>query len=186
MVRALFIGRFQPFHKGHLRVVTDANAWAEEIILGIAAATDSFSLENPFTAGERAEMIDLAMGEAGVRRARTVAIPDIHNHVIWAGYVVSLCPPFDVVVAHNPVTLELFSKEGFEVRKVPLFSRSRYSGTRVRRLMAAGDNRWVAFVPPAVARYIREIDGDGRMRRMAEAPAATAPPRPAPGRHGHG
>lgn len=177
MVRALFIGRFQPFHRGHLRVVQDTAGWADGIVLGIAAATDSFSLENPFTAGERAEMIDLAMREAGIGQARTVAIPDIHNHAIWAGYVVSLCPPFDVVVAHNPVTLELFRKEGFEVREVPLFSRSRYSGTRVRRLMAAGDDRWVALVPPAVARYIRDIDGDGRMRRMAEAPPAATPPR---------
>lgn len=176
MVRALFIGRFQPFHKGHLRVATDTVAWADELILGIAAATDSFSLENPFTAGERAEMIDLAMGEAGVRRARTVAIPDIHNHAIWAGYVVSLCPPFDVLVAHNPVTLELFREEGYEVREVPLHSRSRYSGTRVRRLMAAGDGRWEGLVPPAVARYIRDIDGDGRMRRMAQAPAAATTP----------
>jgi nicotinamide-nucleotide adenylyltransferase len=123
-------------------------------------------------------MIDLAMREAGITRARTVTIPDIHNHAIWAGYVVSLCPPFDVVVAHNPVTLELFREEGFEVREVPLHSRSRYSGTRVRRLMAAGDGRWEGLVPPAVARYISDIDGDGRMRRMAESPAGVAPRHP--------
>ena len=186
-VRALFIGRFQPFHRGHLKVVVDTAAWADELILGIAAATDSFSLDNPFTAGERAEMLDLAMREAGISRARTVALPDIHNHAIWAGYVVSLCPPFDVLVGHNPVTLELFRREGHEVREVPLYSRSRYSGTRVRRLMAEGDASWEGLVPPAVARYIRDIDGDGRMRRMAGAGAPAAPRRPAGrGRHGRG
>ncbi len=169
MVRALILGRFQPFHGGHLHVTLDVARWADEVIFGIAAATDSFHPDNPFTAGERSEMIALAMREAGVERFRVVAIPDIHNHAIWARYVVSMCPPFDVVVAHNPVTLELFRREGQEVRQVPHHDRERYSGTHIRLLMASG-GEWEPLVPPSVAAYIRSIDGDGRMRRMAGAP----------------
>jgi nicotinamide-nucleotide adenylyltransferase len=85
MVRALILGRFQPFHNGHLHIALETAKWADELLFGIAAATDSFEPDNPFTAGERSEMIDLAMREAGVGRFRAVAIPDIHNHAIWAG-----------------------------------------------------------------------------------------------------
>lgn len=166
-VRALIVGRFQPFHLGHLHVVREVAGWADEVIFGVAAATDSFQPENPFTAGERSEMISMAMREAGIPSFRVVAIPDIHNHAIWAQYVVSMCPPFDVVVAHNPVTLELFRREGHEVRAVAHFRRRSYSGTHVRAVMARG-GPWQDLVPPAVAAYIRSIDGDGRVRRMAE------------------
>ncbi len=166
-VRALIIGRFQPFHLGHLHVVKEVAGWADELIFGVAAATDSFQVENPFTAGERSEMIAVAMREAGIPSFRVVAIPDIHNHAIWAQYVVSMCPPFDVVVAHNPVTLELFRKEGHEVRAVEHFRRRSYSGTHVRAVMAEGGH-WHDLVPASVADYIRSIDGDGRVRRMGE------------------
>ncbi|RLF50463.1 MAG: nicotinamide-nucleotide adenylyltransferase, partial [Thermoplasmata archaeon] len=54
-MRVLFIGRFQPFHNGHAFVVSQFNEY--EIIFVIGSAYNSYSFENPFTAGERCEMI---------------------------------------------------------------------------------------------------------------------------------
>ncbi|MEM3079801.1 MAG: adenylyltransferase/cytidyltransferase family protein, partial [Thermoproteota archaeon] len=51
--RGLFIGRFQPFHLGHLKAVEYIINRVDEVIIGIGSAQYSHTLENPFTAGER-------------------------------------------------------------------------------------------------------------------------------------
>ncbi len=64
---ALLIGRFQPFHNGHLEVVKTISKKCDRMIIGIGSAQLSHTFENPFTAGER-HLIDLA-GVAGYRIA---------------------------------------------------------------------------------------------------------------------
>ncbi|MEM0023032.1 MAG: adenylyltransferase/cytidyltransferase family protein, partial [Archaeoglobaceae archaeon] len=49
-MRALFIGRFQPYHLGHHEVVKKILEEVDELIIGIGSAQESHSLENPFTA----------------------------------------------------------------------------------------------------------------------------------------
>lgn len=169
-MRALIVGRFQPFHNGHLAVVREALEEADEVVIGIAAATDSYQVDNPFTAGERNEMVTLAMREAGVDQFRVVNLPDINNYAVWPRYVVSLCPPFEVVVAHNPTTLELFQDLGYRTRRAKPFQRGDCSGTRIRELMARGGD-WEALVPTAVAGYLGSIDAPGRLRRLGEGDA---------------
>ncbi len=138
----------------------------EEVLIGIAAAADDHTPGNPFTAEERNEMVILALGEAGIRPFRIVDIPDIHNPPVWARYVVSLCPPFDLVVAHNDTTLDLFREIGYQVRKATPYDRETHSGTRVRELMAE-DGDWEMLVPDAVAGYLKDIEGPERVRRLA-------------------
>src|SRR5207302_562889 len=64
--RAFFIGRFQPFHRGHLAMVRRILESNEEIIVGIGSAQYSHTGENPFTAGERYEMIKRALDAEGI------------------------------------------------------------------------------------------------------------------------
>jgi nicotinamide-nucleotide adenylyltransferase len=107
-VRALVIGRYQPFHLGHLHVIREVAREADELIIAIAAAADSGTEKNPFNAEERGEMIGRALQEAGIGPFIVVDVPDIHDPPRWAAYVMGKVPPFDVVVAHNTETLELF------------------------------------------------------------------------------
>lgn len=164
MTRALVVGRFQPFHRGHLAVFKEAASLADELIVCIAAAADSSTADNPFTAAERGEMIRLALDAEGVGPYRVVDVPDIHNYPVWARYVIDLCPEFDLVVAHNPTTLDLFRKEGVEVREATPFDMDTHSGTRIRKLMAEG-GEWEDLVPPVVARFLRDIDAPSRLIR---------------------
>ncbi len=62
-MRGLLIGRFQPFHKGHLYVIGKIAEEVDEIIIGIGSAQKSHCLDNPFTAGERLMMIKKALLE---------------------------------------------------------------------------------------------------------------------------
>lgn len=160
------IGRYQPFHNGHLAVVREIAAEAEELLIGVAAAADSGTPKNPFTAGERNEMIRLALDGAGLAPYRIIDLPDIHNPPVWAKYVANLVPEFDLVVAHSGETLALFEDAGYQVQKATAYDRDTYSGTRIRHLMIEFQ-QWETLVPPPVAEYLRGIDGPARVRRLA-------------------
>ena len=55
--RGLFVGRFNPFHKGHLKAVQDILEQEDEIIIAIGSTQQSHTVSDPFTAGERVLMI---------------------------------------------------------------------------------------------------------------------------------
>lgn len=65
---AVFIGRFQPFHLGHLSVVAQALEKAERVLILVGSANLSRDTRNPFTYDERAELIRAAVHGEGVRR----------------------------------------------------------------------------------------------------------------------
>lgn len=54
---AVFIGRFQPFHNGHLQVIEHGLQIAERVIVLVGSATAASSPKNPFTYEERKTMI---------------------------------------------------------------------------------------------------------------------------------
>jgi cytidyltransferase-related domain len=57
VARALFIGRFQPLHRGHEEVIKWLLGRHEEVVVAIGSANESFTPRNPFTVGERIEML---------------------------------------------------------------------------------------------------------------------------------
>jgi bifunctional NMN adenylyltransferase/nudix hydrolase len=56
----VFIGRFQPFHNGHLQVVEEALKQCQRLIIIIGSARNTRSTHNPFNEVERMEMIEAA------------------------------------------------------------------------------------------------------------------------------
>ncbi|HTT35729.1 MAG TPA: nicotinamide-nucleotide adenylyltransferase [Thermoplasmata archaeon] len=168
MARALLVGRFQPFHAGHLATVRAVRAAHpdEPLILGIGSAQASYTLDNPFTAGERAEMIDRALAEAGVAGCAWVPLVDIDRHALWVAHLESLLPPFRRIHTNNPLTRLLFERAGYVVESPPLVDRDRLQGTRIRALLAAGSDVGDR-VPPAVGAYLRSIDAGGRLKLLA-------------------
>jgi nicotinamide-nucleotide adenylyltransferase len=164
--RSLVIGRFQPFHNGHLEVIRKCAAESKGLVIGIGSAQYSHEPENPFTAGERYLMIDEALKEAKVRNYCLLPIEDLNRYSVWVSHVVSMAPPFKSVYSNNPFTRRLFSEAGFELRDSPLYAREVYSGTTVRQRMIDGDD-WRSLVPDAVAKVIDNIDGVGRIRSIS-------------------
>jgi nicotinamide-nucleotide adenylyltransferase len=179
-VRGLYVGRFQPFHRGHLELVRGLLERAPEVefLLAIGSAEQAYTWENPFTAGERYEMIDRALREAKLRRVAIVPVPDISRHALWVRYLEGLLPPFDRVYTHNPLTHLLFERAGYAVESPPLVERQLHEGSRLRELLAAGADI-APFVPPAVDGYLREIGAAERLLRLRPEPR---PPGPRPPR----
>lgn len=164
--RGLFIGRFQPLHLGHLDVVERLSRQHAEVVVGVGSANVSHTPINPFTGGERVEMIHAALREAGVRNALVLPVPDIGRNTLWVSHVASLVPRFSALYTNNPLMTRLFQEAGHIVRPAPFHAREQYEGTRIRRLML-DDGAWETLVPKAVARVVREVDGLQRLRDIA-------------------
>jgi nicotinamide-nucleotide adenylyltransferase len=179
-VNALLIGRFQPFHKGHLQVIRRVAEECDYVTIGIGSAQFSHTYENPFTAGERHLMISRSLKAEGLENYFLVPIVDVNRYAVWVAHVVSLVPPFQAVYTNNPLARRLFREAGFEVRGSPMFSREEYSGTEIRKRMLKGD-KWEDLVPDGTASVIREIDGVQRLKDLTPKPPLRYADEPAEG-----
>jgi len=165
--RGLYVGRFQPFHLGHLGAIKDILKEVDELIIVIGSAQYSHLLDNPFTAGERMVMIRKALEEAGIDHSRfwIVPVPDVHLHMMWVSAVEGYTPSFDVVYSNEPLTRRLFIEAGYEVKAIRFHKRKIYSSTEIRERMLK-DKSWEKLVPKSVAAFIKEIDGVNRLRDL--------------------
>lgn len=168
-MRGMIVGRFQPFHKGHLNAIKYILKDVDDVIIIIAASQQSHQPINPYTAGERYEMIHHALIDDLKDLKRILIIPanDISDNGLWVAHLTRLVPRFDICYTNNPLTKYLFEQAGKEVRATPLFERKEFSGERVRELMLKDDNGWKKLVPKAVAKVIEEIRGVERLKTIS-------------------
>ena len=54
---AVFIGRFQPFHKGHLHNITQALKVSRKLLINIGSSFNVPNIKNPFSFEQRKQMI---------------------------------------------------------------------------------------------------------------------------------
>lgn len=167
--RALYVGRFQPFHLGHLEAVKYILRNSRELIIVVGSAQHSHTLENPFTAGERAMMVRLALDEAGIDPSRYFIIPvtDLDISGLWVSHVNMFVPSFNIVYTNEPLTRRLFVESAFKVVPIPFFKREICSATEIRRRMLR-DEDWEELIPNSVIKFIREIDGVKRLQELAK------------------
>jgi len=167
--RGLYVGRFQPFHLGHLDAIKTVLKSVDELVIVIGSAQYSHNTTNPFTAGERLVMIRRALQEAGVDHSRfwIVPVPDVHLHMLWVSALEGYTPRFNVVYSNEPLTRRLFMEAGYKVKSIRFFERKIYSSTLIREKMVKDDS-WTTFVPKAVAEFVGEIDGVNRIRDLTQ------------------
>ena len=168
--RGLMLGRFQPFHKGHLALTKQILSECDELLMIIGSAQFNFIDKDPFSAGERMLMIHEALKEAGVDLSRCYIIPvaNDENNARWLAYIRSMVPPFDVLYSGNDFVKYLArSQDSSIVIEDPMFAEiNEYNGTNIRRLMQEG-KPWEHLVPPAVAKVIQQVGGIVRINMLA-------------------
>jgi len=80
---AVYIGRFQPFHLGHLALLNQALALAPHVVVVLGSAHQAPTPKNPFTWQERAEMIRLALPEDERSRIDFLPVRDHYDEARW-------------------------------------------------------------------------------------------------------
>ena len=165
--RGLYVGRFQPFHKGHLKAIKEVLKEVEEIVIVIGSAQYSHNIHNPFTAGERIVMVRQALEEANVDYSKVwiVPVPDVHLHMLWVSALEGYTPHFNIVFSNEPLTRRLFMENKYTVKKIRFFERKQYNSTSIREKMLKNE-KWEDLVPTSVVEYITKIDGINRLRDL--------------------
>lgn len=128
--RALYIGRFQGFHYGHLDVLKQIEAAddVDEIIIGIGSSQYDYlhpSPEaaiqiNPFTYEERKQMIYESIKDVIKKPVHVYPIPDFHNCPKWLKYIEDNLPRFDVYYTNTKREIEVFESNNHKTRRIKI------------------------------------------------------------------
>ena len=162
-MKALYIGRFQPFHKGHLEVIKYLSKRFDHILVGIGSSQYQDTSDNPFSSDERTKMIKDSLKQEKIEGYSIVLITDIHNPPKWVDHVISIVSDFDVVVSNSNFTRGLFEDKGFKTQETPKFNEKEFSGTRIRKRILEGED-WENLVPESVSEIIKDINGVERIK----------------------
>ena len=162
MARALFIGRFQPFHNGHLAVARNILQDLDEVIIGIGSSQEKNTLKNPFSFAERKNMISNTLKKNKINNFKIFSIPDLYDDVKWVNYILKNLPEFSAAYSGNEWTIRCFKKNKIKSKKIKLLKG--VSSTKIRKLMAQNKN-WKNLVPKYVADYIKKINGVEKVRK---------------------
>jgi nicotinamide-nucleotide adenylyltransferase len=160
---AIFIGRFQPFHKGHLEVVKWILKDYERVIIVVGSIQESFTDKNPFTAFERKEMIEKTLSKEGIENYEIFGIPDVPNDAEWAEKIleiVKLDKKEGIVFSENEWTRKSFEKAGAKVLNHPFFFNELHA-TEIRKKIREGE-KWDNLVSEEVFEYLKEIKAEDR------------------------
>ncbi len=94
---AIYIGRFEPVHLGHMALLQRALDIAPRAIVVLGSAWQVRSPKNPFSWQERADMLRGALPEADRDRLQFLPVRDYYNEAVWVQAVrqgvARLAPP---------------------------------------------------------------------------------------------
>lgn len=147
----VFIGRFQPFHLGHKRVVDKALELADNVLLLIGSAGKARSTRNPFTFEERQEMIKAVYPKDKVFFA---PISDAsYNDTMWVTNVQKTVHDF----ARAMINKAGFATHGHADVRIGLIGCEKDHTSYYLKLFPQWGNEAVEFKNPLNATAIREM-----------------------------
>jgi len=163
---ALFLGRFQPLHHGHIYMLNKILKLYKFIKIGVGSSQFSKTKINPFTYEERVNFITSALNKRGItsQRFSIYPIPDIFNASEWVNHVISIIGNFDAIFSNSDWVRQLFQNEGYTLgEKIGIFKK-KYNASHVRKLISKDNKNWTILVPKEVANLIKDYDGIERIR----------------------
>ena len=153
-MKALFVGRFQPMHLGHLKVIKWILKKYDKVIIAIGSSQESNTNKNPFTLEERKIMINNTLKNEGIeeKKYEIFGIPDVHDDKAWVESILKKAK-FDVVFTKNPWTKRCFKVFNIPVKEHPMFDN--ISGSKIRKMIKNNEN-WQELVPKEVQKFIKK------------------------------
>ena len=164
-MNGLLIGRFQPFHLGHLDAVLFGLARTDNLFIGIGSSNKYNEKKNPFSAAERREMILSSIEPSIVNHIKIFNIPDVDNHEKWTFEIDQTVPEYDIVFTNDEFTKTLFEKRKINVIQVTLKDREKFSGTNIRKLILDNKN-WRDLVPQGTRKTLDKINATDRLKNL--------------------
>lgn len=155
MVKAAFLGRFQPLHQGHHQVIEAYKQSYDDLEIVIGSADESRTEENPLTPGEREEVIRECFPDIELLHLEDEGKDDKGNRR-WAEKLEERIDA-DIVLTRNELVKELLeSHTDLQVEEQDMYDKDLYSGTEVRRRIRSGEE-WRYLVPDCAKDRLEEL-----------------------------
>ncbi|MEK7559421.1 MAG: adenylyltransferase/cytidyltransferase family protein [Patescibacteria group bacterium] len=153
---ALVVGRFQPFHKGHLHLLKKSLVVSDKIIIAVGSSNVSDE-NNPLSYKTRVKMLEKVIIEEGLRGKilKIIPSPDDPSDDIWLQKLLKNAGKFDIVVGNNDWTNDILEKAGFKILKIKFLNRKTYQGVIIRELFRK-NKKWQNRVPKYLTDFIQK------------------------------
>lgn len=162
-MNGLLIGRFQPFHLGHLEALKFALTKVDKLWVGLGSSNKPLQQNNPFSAEERKNMILESVDDSIKNKIEIYFIPDLENHIKWIELIDTIVPKFDVIFTNDELTKYLYSKKKVMVLSIPFSQRDILSGTNIRDRIQT-DQKWEDLVPEGTKNFLKRINVKDRLK----------------------
>ena len=144
-----------PLPFGGMVVADRLAASGRLLVLVVAAADRAYTARDPFTAGERLQLVRAGLGDLSAR-TWLIALPAPTWPAMALAQLAFVAPTYDTIVAHNPILRAMAEQQGKHVESLPepfALAAQAVSATRVRaRLAQESAGTWLSeFVPNATA-----------------------------------
>ena len=164
-MNGLLIGRFQPFHLGHLDALQFALSKVDKLWVGLGSSNLPPQKDNPFSAEQRQEMILSSIDEVMKEKISIYFIPDLDNHMKWIEKIDTIVPKFDIIFSNDELTNHLYSKRDIQIMTIPFLKRDKLSGTRIRDLIIS-DQNWNDLVPEGTKHFLEKINAKNHLKNL--------------------
>lgn len=177
MQSALFVGRFQPFHKGHLDVIKQILKDNERVIIAIGSAEKNFLPDNPLTASERFQLIEASLIAEKIPAKKYCIIPvrNVNNYALWVNHINIYIPPYDKVYTGSHIVKACYVDEYYRPNEkgkpgpkiVELERIMPISATEVRDHILK-KRKWEHLVPTAAVKLLKKWHFEDRLSNVQD------------------
>lgn len=150
-MKAVYLGRFQPLHLGHKKVIEEYKDEFESFALIIGSADKSRTEENPLTAEEREEIIKECFPDLEILHK-----DDHESDQQWSEELEDKVEA-DVVISQNDLVKQLIREHtNMDIEEQELYDPEIYSGSEVRRRIKS-DEEWRYLVPTCAKERLENL-----------------------------
>ncbi|MFB6192841.1 MAG: adenylyltransferase/cytidyltransferase family protein [Candidatus Nanohaloarchaea archaeon] len=155
-MKAVFLGRFQPFHKGHYFVVKDHRDDYEEFAVALGSPGKSRTRENPLNAEERKEIIHACFPEIDLFEVEDEDRGK-EGYPAWTQRLVEETGAGIILSGNDLVKRLVREYSDAEVLEIEHHEPDHFSGTEIRRRIREGEE-WEELVPDCCLEEVKSYE----------------------------
>jgi nicotinamide-nucleotide adenylyltransferase len=144
---AVFLGRFQPFHIGHMSIVEKIfqNDF-ERLLLIIGSSEKSWTDENPWNVQEREEIIRASIPLEIQEKIDIASLADVPDDDVWCENLKVLVSPEVILFTGNEWVRDICERRGITTDWIDSYDID-ISGTKIREMIRRGEDvsRWTSI-----------------------------------------
>ncbi len=177
---ALFVGRFQPFHKGHLKIIQKILKQNTKIIIIIGSAEQKNNPQNPLCIKKRIELIKSELENIKINNNNYKIIPlnDINNINLWKSHLDKHTPSYDIIYTGSEKVIQCFNIENpsvissenkkhrpIKIRKIKKRELS-ISGDLIRNLILENNPKWKNLVTKNTYKLLKSWNFEKNLKNI--------------------